>query len=229
MKDLGNIVLHIPAREGSKRVPRKNMKEMDGKPMISYSIYNALKADVTKNIYVNTDSNEIEEYVKNNFDIYVYKRDSNLADDKATSDQFNYDIIKNLKPDTLIMINPVCPLITPQDIKSALAIYKESNCDTLISSSATKMQTFCEGEPINININEELAPSQENKTIHILNWAITIWDAKLFTKRMNKFGFASLGDKRHFYELDHIKSIKVSEADDFIFAEQILRLNAKRD
>lgn len=225
MKNLGNIILHIPAREGSKRVPKKNMRPMNGHPMISYTINSAIDAKITDNIYVNTDSDEIEQYVKTNFKIQVYKRENSLANDKATSDQFNYDIIQNLKPDTLIMINPVCPLITSDDIKKALDRYQQSDCDTLISSSATKMQTFCENQPVNIDINEELAPSQNNKTINILNWAITIWDAKLFKKRMETVGFASLGVNRIFYELSHIKSIKVSELDDFLFAEQVLKIN----
>lgn len=224
MKELGKIVLHIPARAGSKRVPRKNMRDMNGQPMIYYSIINSINADITKNIYVNTDSDEIEEYIDNNFEINVYKRDAQLADDKATSDQFNMDIIESLNPDTLIMINPVCPLIDPSDIKAALEVYQKNNCDTLISASSTKMQTFCGDEPININVNEELAPSQQNETVYTLNWAITIWNARLFRERMNTLGFASLGNQRVFYELDHVKSVKVSEDNDFLFAEKILSL-----
>ena len=227
MKNLGKIVLHIPARENSKRVPHKNIRIMNGYPMISYAIQNAIDSDVTKNIYVNTDSDEIEHYVKNNFDIKVYKRESSLANDKATSDQFNHDIIDRLKPDTLIMINPVCPLISPSDIKEALDLYKKSNCDTLISASKTQMQTFCDLQAVNINLNEELAPSQENKVVHVLNWAITIWNAKLFDERMNKQGFASMGEDRLLFELDHIRGIKVSEEEDFIFAEKILKINEK--
>ena len=198
---------------------------MNKNPMISYAIKNAIDSSVTKDIYVNTDSSEIEDYVQNNFDIGLYKRESSLATDKATSDQFNHDIINNLKPDTLIMINPVCPLILPSDIKEALDLYKSSDCDTLISASKTQMQTFCDLEPVNIKLDEELAPSQENRVVHILNWAITIWDAKLFDERMKKQGFASMGDKRLLFELDHIRGIKVSEEEDFIFAEKLLKIN----
>lgn len=225
MKNLGKIILHIPARKNSKRVPKKNMRWMNGKPMISYSIISSINANVTPNVYVNTDSNEIEEYVKNNFDIKIYKRDAFLADDDTSSDKFNYDIIHRLQADTLIMINPVCPLISPEAIVNALQCFKDSDCDTLISSSATKLHTFCDGIAINMDINKELSPTQSNKTINVLNWAITIWDANLFKKRMNDNGFASLGENRFLFELNHIESIKVSNEDDFIFAEKILQLN----
>lgn len=225
MKDLGKIVLHIPAREGSKRVPRKNMRSMNGKPMISYVVEASLNANITDHMYVNTDSQEIIEYIEKMYlSFKTYKRDEKLANDQASSDQFNLDVIEKFNPDTLIMINPVCPLITEEDIKNALEAYKKSDCDTLITSESTRMQTFCDGKPVNIKLNEQLAPSQDNGLITILNWAITIWEVSSFKKRMAEQGFAVLGEKRDFFDIEPIKATKVSEEKDFLFAEQLLKV-----
>lgn len=224
MKDLGKIVLHIPARAGSKRVPKKNMRLMNGKPMISYAIETAVSADITKNMYVNTDSKEIAHYVANNFSCFkVYERCEDLATDKASSDEFNCDIIENLEADTLIMINPVCPLVSIDDMRNSFEAYKNSSCDTLITSSSTRMQTFCDGNPVNIKLDEKLAASQDNKKITVLNWAITIWDGKKFVNRMKKQGYASLGDDRLLFDIDPLNGIKVSEEKDFLFIEKILK------
>lgn len=225
MKDLGKIVLHIPAREGSKRVPRKNMRMMNGKPMIAYTIEAALNSKVTKNCYVNTDSEEIIEFVKNEYpQMAIYLRDKELCNDKAQSDHFNADIIRKLQPDTLMMINPVCPLIEAIDIIEALETYKNSDCDTLITSSSTHMQTFCDGKPVNIDITKHLAPSQDNPIVTTLNWAITIWEAKPFIERMDQNGFAVWGERISFHDIDQFKAIKVSEEKDFIFAEKVLKV-----
>jgi len=229
MKELGRTILHIPARQDSKRVPKKNLRDMNGKPMISYSLEEAIKANITNEIYVNTDSDDIIHYIQQNYkNIKIYKRDKELASDTASSDQFNLDIIEKLNADTLIMVNPVCPLISSEDIKNALLYYKSSTCDTLISSSSTQMQTFCEGEAININENEELAPSQSNKIITTLNWAVTIWDAKKFIKRMKTKGYASLGEERILYDIDPLHAIKVSEEKDFIFAEKLIQVEKRK-
>ena len=140
MKELGKIVLHIPAREGSKRVPRKNMRPMNGKPMISYTVEAALKANITPHNYVNTDSKEICDYIRSNYTGFgIYERDPALANDQASSDQFNLDIIERLEPDTLVMVNPVCPLIEAKDIVNALNAYAEGDWDTLITSESTQM------------------------------------------------------------------------------------------
>jgi len=224
MKNLGKIVLHIPAREGSKRVPRKNMRDMNGKPMISYTVEAAINSGIEADMYVNTDSKEIIKYIQNNYkEFNTYERAKNLADDKASSDQFNLDVIEAFNPDTLIMINPVCPLITEDDIKNALESYQKSDCDTLITSESTQMQTFCDGEPVNIKLDEQLAPSQENGRITILNWAITIWEVSSFKRRMSENGFAVLGEKRNFFDIAPIKATKVSEEKDFLFAEQLIK------
>lgn len=227
MKDLGKIVIHIPAREGSKRVPKKNLRDMNGKPMISYTVEALLNADVSENCYVNTDSKDIINYINSNYpSMKIYIRDKELCNDNAQSDHFNADIINKLQPDTLIMINPVCPLIEAEDIVNAINAYKNSNCDTLISSCSTRMQTFCDGEPINIDVKDTLAPSQNNPLITILNWAITIWDAKSFADRIDKDGYAVWGKQISFYDIDEIKSIKVSEEKDFITAEKLLKIKS---
>lgn len=223
MRDLGKVVLHIPAREGSKRVPRKNIRLMAGKPMISYALTAALESAVTKNIYLNTDAQEIIDYITAEFpQVKVYKRDKSLASDTASSDEFNMDVINSLTPDTLIMINPVCPLIEASDISAAVTAYRKSNADTLITCSETKMQAFCEGNSVNINVNEALAPSQLNPAVQILNWAITIWDAAAFSKRFRENGYAVLGQARYLFPIDHLKSFKVSELGDFKVCEALI-------
>lgn len=224
MKKIGKVVLHIPAREGSKRVPKKNLRKMNGSPMISYVIKEAIESKITNEIYVNTDSLDIISYVEKKFSkCNIYKRSSKLASDNSSSEDFNLDIMNNLNADTLVMINPVCPLIDSYDISDAFKKYKESDCDTLISCSSTKMQTFCGNNPVNINLNEQLAPSQKNQKVSTLNWAITIWDCRLFRNRIKNLGYAVLGENRLLYELDIIKSIKVSYEDDFILAEKLLK------
>jgi CMP-N-acetylneuraminic acid synthetase len=200
------------------------MRSMNGKPMITYVIDAALKAHVTENIYVNTDAYEIIEYVEKTYpSLKIYKRNPELADDKASSDQFNFDIINALQPDTLIMINPVCPLIDEHDIQRAVDVYKNNDCDTLITSESTQMQTFCDGNPVNIRLDEQLAPSQENGRITILNWAITIWEVSSFKQRMQEKGFAVLGEKRVLLDIEPIKATKVSEEKDFLFASLLIQ------
>ena len=228
MSRLGKVILHIPAREGSKRLRHKNLRLLGGRPMISYAIDAAVGAKVTDNIYVNTDSLEIIQYVRGSYPgVNIYERDKALADDATQSDHFNADIIAQLSPDTLIMINPVCPLITAVDVQDAVMAYESSDCDTLITSNSTQMQVFCEDTPVNIKLGETLAPTQDNAVVNILNWAITIWDAASFIDRFDRLGAAALGKKRLYHPLNVLKSIKVSHQEDLELCESLISSKAR--
>ena len=71
--------------------------------MIGYAIDAAIKSNITDNVVVNTDCDRIKAYVALRSDVSIYSRDPSLANDTATGDDFTADIIKNLKPETLII------------------------------------------------------------------------------------------------------------------------------
>ena len=97
------VFIQIPARAGSKRVKGKNFRELNGKPLIAYAIESSIRSNITKNIFVNTDDEQIKDFVKNNYKgINIYNRDQELASDQVQSDDFTYDFIRNTSPQILI-------------------------------------------------------------------------------------------------------------------------------
>jgi CMP-N,N'-diacetyllegionaminic acid synthase len=220
-RSLGRIVAHIPARAGSKRVPSKNLRDLAGNPMISYAIRAAIAAPELDEVYVNTDSPELMALARA-MGVGVYERDASLASDTASGDDFTMDIIEKLKPDTLVMISPVCPLVDATDISKALQAFKESDADTLITCTHTQLQTFCEDKPVNVRLGEPLAPSQDNPVVSICNWAVTVWDAKVFTENYRAYKGGYLGTKRLLFPIDPLHSVKVSYEEDFRLAEALI-------
>ena len=81
-----------------------------------------------------------------------------------------------------------------------------------------------EGHEQDFTIENKLEPSQNNDSVQVLNWAITIWEAESFKNRMHKLGQASLSGNLMFLDIDPLKSIKVSEEKDFILAEKIMKI-----
>lgn len=216
------LIAQIPARGGSKRVPRKNVRDMAGRPMIAYSIEAALAVDQIDDVVVNTDDEEIAE-VAREAGALVHMRPKDLASDSATGDDFTLEFIEHWEPKTLMLINPVCPLVQAKDIRSAITNFYQHDGDTLISCSETQMQVAVEGKFVNIDSSGPLAPSQENPKVQILNWAVAIWDTESFVTRKRKNGPAYLGEKRLLFPIDGISGIKVSEEEDFLLAESILK------
>lgn len=222
MKNPGRIVAHLPARGGSERVPAKNLRLLAGEPMLAYAVKAALASRSLDEVYVNTESDEIVALAEH-LGARVYRRRPELATGQVTSDAFNMDIIEALAPDTLAMINPVCPLITADDVDAAVRAYSESDADTLITVSETQLQTFCRGEPVNIDLDGPLTPTQENPPVSVCNWAVSLWDCETFRQNYTRFGYGSFGRKRLFHPLDPLRSVKVSEPSDFRLCERLIQ------
>jgi CMP-N-acetylneuraminic acid synthetase len=85
-----NILTVIPARGGSKGIPRKNLRLLNGKPLIYYAITNALRSRHITDVYISSDDDEIL-YLAETFGAKVHKRDPKMADDQTTLDPVIYD------------------------------------------------------------------------------------------------------------------------------------------
>ena len=87
----------IPARGGSKRIPRKNIKLFHGKPLIAWSIENAIKSDIFDQIYVSTDDDEIAQIAKEYGAKIPFLRPRNISDDHSNDDDVRNHFLKWLK------------------------------------------------------------------------------------------------------------------------------------
>lgn len=134
-----NILAIIPARAGSKGVPRKNIKNLNGKPLISYSIKSSIKCRFINKIVVSTDSLEISKISKN-FGAEIIKRPHSLAKDDSTAIEVilhSLDFLEdeNYYSDVVILLQPTSPLRTTEDIDNSIKLFCENDCDSVISVS----------------------------------------------------------------------------------------------
>lgn len=122
----------IPARGGSKRIPRKNIKIFCGKPLISWSIECAIKSNLFSKIFVSTDDNEIAEEAKKCGAEIPFKRPENLSDDHTKDieviDHFiKWTITKNIKPNIICYLYPTAPFITVNTLQRCYELLRKEN------------------------------------------------------------------------------------------------------
>jgi len=232
------IIAEIPARYGSKRVKNKNLKLLCGKPLISYAINAAKNSKLLSDIYINTESDKIG-YLADKYGVKYYKRDYELAQDEITSDHFNYDFMKNIDGDLIVMINPVAPLVTSNDIDIMIKFYLENDFDSLIPVREENLHafyrnntvnfnlkhpvsTFCESKPINFTVNKQLPMTQDIKPIQICVWTVCIWNRDIFIKSFEKHNHAVFSGKVGLYNFPRKRAVKISTQEDFKLAESIL-------
>lgn len=216
------IIAEIPARMGSKRIRNKNIRLLNGKPLIYYTIEACKNSSILKDIYVNSESEEIGKLALK-YGVKFYKRNPELAKDKVVSDQFNYDFLINKDCDILVMVNPVSPLITGEDIDKVISFYLNNDFDTVITVREERLQAFCDGKPINFNLNGLLPMTQKISPIQLCCWSICVWRKEIFIKEFKEKGYAVFSGKVGLYPLNLLRAIKISTEEDFQLAETILK------
>ncbi len=131
-----NVIL-IPARGGSKGLPKKNIIPLAGKPLIGWTILAAINSQVTDKVFVSTENDEIAE-ISERFGADIILRPANLALDNTSSDEVVQHAIEYLKQrfnhlETLLLLQPTSPLRGACHIREALELYRSKKADSVIS------------------------------------------------------------------------------------------------
>ena len=131
------IVALIPARGGSKRLPRKNVRPFAGKPLLQYSIALAQAIDRIDRCVVSTEDSEIAE-VARRCGAEVIERPLELADDRATTASAVIHALERMRtggdmPEALVLLQPNCPLRPRALVVEALDLLAAGGCDSVVS------------------------------------------------------------------------------------------------
>lgn len=224
-----NLLAIIPARGGSKGVPRKNVRRLLGKPLLAYSIEAAVGSTYIDKIVVSTDDAEIAEISKN-FNVDVIRRPKELAmDDSPTIDTVMHvlnSLEKRFKIDIVVLLQPTSPVRTSNDIDQAIELFIENieSCDSLVSVKEFEPSPF-----LSMKIDKgHLKPyfddkyfrrrRQELPPLFVPNGSIYIsTKEKLFENK------TFYGKKILPYVMSSKKSVDIDSDLDFVLTEIILR------
>jgi len=127
----------IPARGGSKRIPRKNIKDFLGKPIIAYSIEAAIQSELFDEVMVSTDDQEIAEIsMKYGANVPFFRSKKNSNDMASTADVIKEVIEEyqkiNKKFDYLCCIYPTAPFISSQKLQKSYSMLRRKKADSVI-------------------------------------------------------------------------------------------------
>ncbi len=219
------IIAMIPARIGSKRISKKNIRLINGKPLIAYIIEAAIESQVFDEIYINSEC-KIFENIANEYGIKFYKRPEHLSSDSATNDDFVLDFLENKNCDVLIQLLATSPFISPKEIKNFVQKIKEDNLDTLISVKNEQIECIYDKKPINFIQKSQTLPSQLLKPIQVYACGIMGWRAENYKQNILNYGSGYHGGdgKIDFFQLKGYANIDIDNEEDFQLAEVIAKL-----
>lgn len=127
----------ITARGGSKRIPRKNIKDFCGKPILAYSIEAAIESKIFDEVMISTEDDEIAKVAQEYGAVFPFKRSEKTADDHAMTIDVMCEVANTYKsigknPDTVCCIYPTAPFVTAEKLKRASSLFDDSGADAVI-------------------------------------------------------------------------------------------------
>lgn len=214
------IIAMIPARLGSKRIPKKNIRYMGDKPLIQYPIELAKNSGRFDSIWVNTESEELGKAAQK-LGVNFHKRPEKLANDQATNREFTYEFLQKHECDYVIMVNPTSPMLREKTMNDFLDYVEKNDFDTVLSVISEKEETFYKGEPLNFSLKEKINSQFLEPTEKIV-WALTAWKRDSFM-RMQESGINPVfGGKLGRFSIPKDESCDLDTLEDWRIAEGIL-------
>lgn len=220
----------IPARSGSKGIKDKNIKLLNGKPLLAYTIESAEKSGIFDEIMVSTDSEEYAEIAKAWGANVPFLRSKELSRDKSSSWDVVKEVLlkyKNLGNvfETIVLLQPTSPLRTHEDIVKAYDEFVRKKANSIISVCESEhspkwmntlpkdksMKNFIEKENMDI-------PRQNIEKFYRINGSIYISKVDYLMQCGDIYN-----SKSYAFIMDKIKSVDIDEEIDFLFAEFILK------
>ncbi len=137
MNTSANNLCIIPARGGSKRIPRKNIKDFLGKPVVAYSIEAALRSNLFEKVMVSTDDDEVAAVARTYGAEVPFKRSAANADDFATTLDVLKEVIeqyqiKGITFSCICCIYPTAPFVTSEKLMESFRLLEENKFDSVL-------------------------------------------------------------------------------------------------
>jgi N-acylneuraminate cytidylyltransferase len=208
----------IPLRGGSKSIPKKNIRQIAGKPLAAWTLLAASGSKSINEVYVSTDceeiaavAQEIEPCVK------ILPRPAEFATDEASTESVLLHFLSEVEFDVLVTIQATSPLLTSQDLDRALTQFHEQKLDSMLSAVRTK-RFFWNDDATPINYDPLHRPRrQEFRGTLMENGAFYITKREILERHQCR-----LGGKIGVYEMEESTAVEIDEPEDWERVEKLL-------
>ncbi len=212
----------IPARAGSKGIPRKNMRLMKGRPLIAYAIQNALACAEIDEVVVTSDSEEVIAFAGQFEGVTAMRRAPHLSGDAVTLDPVVYDAVircekeKGCSFEAVITLQPTSPLLSSETLGAALRFFDDSNASSVISVVNDPHLSWKEQGGSIVPAYERRVNRQELPANYVETGAFVI------SCRAAVTADDRLGQNPAVFEVPYVESVDIDTTQDWMVCESML-------
>lgn len=210
----------IPARMGSQRLKKKNLRELGGVPLITRAIRKCKDAGVFDGVWVNSEDDVFGEIAAAE-GVDFHKRPAELASNTATSEQFVHEFLTKHDCDFVFQVHSIAPLLTAPRVAEFVRAMNDSDNDVLLSCALEQIECAYEDQPINFSFDAK-TNSQELKPIQRVTWSITGWRRSTYLEAFEAGKTATYAGKVGFFPITRPEGHIIKTEEDLRVAEAML-------
>lgn len=217
----------IPARGGSKGIPRKNLLELCGKPLVAWSIEQARRAGGIDQVWVSSDSEEILD-VATRYGGRPVRRPDAISGDDASSEAAWLHALDEIERtgatiDAVVGMQATSPLREPSDLEKALRVFWDQRYDSMLSCSEIRdyfvWRHGSDGQPVSVSYDyRNRLPRQAIQRHYLENGSFYIFTPELLRRTGNR-----LGGRIGLYAMERYKMFQIDTEDDVTLCQAIMQ------
>jgi CMP-N-acetylneuraminic acid synthetase len=213
----------VPARLGSTRLKMKNLALIDGEPMVGYAINSAINSNVFDNVYLNSE-NDIFKSISDDYGAKFYKRKYKLGSSITKSDEVIADFISSHPEyDIVVWVNSISPFQTPEEIRNIVNYFIDNKLDSLITVSNHNVHCMYDNNPLNFNMSEVFAQTQDLIPVQSFVYSVMMWRSKSFMQDYKNKGYGIFCGNFGTYPVGKLTEIIIKDQNDLMLADLLMR------
>lgn len=216
------ILAMIPARMGSQRLRRKNLRELAGLPLIVRAIRKCKEVEQFDEIWVNSEHDHFSEFTDRE-GVCFHKRPEALGDNQATSEHYIYEFLKDHQCDYLVQVHTVAPLLRVDEIKRFVQRLVDVKPDAMFAVDEIQIECVFRGRPVNFSLAEKIN-SQDLEPVQRISWAISAWRRHSFIEAFGSGRCATYSGNIAFFPISRFAGHIIKTEQDLQIAEALLPL-----
>lgn len=210
----------IPARMGSQRLKKKNLRKLKGIPLITHAIRKCIEAGCFDEIYVNSEDEAFREIAEAE-GVSFYQRPQILGDNNATSEDFITDFLQHHECDHIIQVHSIAPLLSVDEVRDFTREFINSGLDVYLSCIEDQIEVALNGSPVNFTFDEK-TNSQNLVPTQRITWSITGWRRETFLKTKDQRKTATYAGKIGFFSVSAFSGHVIKTEVDLDVAEALM-------
>lgn len=216
----------IPARMGSQRLTKKNLRPLHGVPLIVHAIRKCQEAGVFDEIWVNSEDAAFAPIAEAE-GVNFHQRPAELGSNSATSEDFVTEFFRVHECERMAQVHSIAPLLTAKEVREFVATWRASGNDVMLSCIHDQIEVAFEGKPVNFTFAEK-TNSQDLTPVQRVTWSITGWTRDTFLAARDAGETATYHGSIGFYPVSAVSGHVIKTQEDLDVAEVLMNTLGKQ-